>query len=422
VEAKSLIKMVQLMQLSRTDRENIFAKTCRVVEKQYFDPKYNGKNWPALVAASRPGILDASEPAEFERALHDLVRGLGTSHTGFFHQSVNRVPGRLAVCASFRKVETPEGLRWMFQDVHDGGPAHRAGIAPLDILLSMNGRPLAPPEQPMFPMGTTAAVTVRKKDQTEAKLSVTIPNPRTRRQPYAEPRAVSFRKLDGNIGYLKATIFPGLLGIDVARELNAAFAVLSDCDRLIVDLRGNLGGGLGLLRLMSHLTAHKIPIGYSVTRKRAERGFDKESLRRFDWIPSNNLGIPLVALRHAGRDGSVVLMTEGLGPKKCHGRIVLLVNEHTVSAGEMITSFAAENKLATIVGTETAGRLLGGTGFKVGHGYLVILPKAAFYTWQGKSYEGRGVTPDVPVAWSPEAAREGKDNQLEKAIEVAKSL
>jgi len=375
-----------------------------------------------MVSASRQVILEAREPSEFERRMHDLVRGLGTSHTGFFHQSVNRVPGRLAVCATFRKTETPDGLRWMFQDVHEGGPAQRAGIAPLDILVSMNGRLVAPPEQPMFPMGTTAAVTVMKPNQSEKTVSVTIPNPRTRKQPYAEPRAVLFRKLDSNIGYLKATIFPGLLGIDVARELDAAFGALYDCDRLIVDLRGNLGGGLGLLRLMSHLTPHKIPIGYSVTRKRAERGFDKALLRRFDWIPSTKLAIPLVALRHAGRDGSVVLMTEGLGPKRCHGRMVLLVNEHTVSAGEMITAFAAENKLATIVGSETAGRLLGGTGFKVGHGYLVILPKAAFYTWQGKSYEGRGVTPDVLVAWSPDAAREGRDNQLEKAVEMAKTL
>ncbi|MGH9342818.1 MAG: S41 family peptidase [Terriglobia bacterium] len=417
-----LCEAMMQTQLTRNDREKIFSKTCAVVEKQYFDPKFNGKDWPAIVSASKQAILEASEPPEFERAMHDLVRGLGTSHTGFFHQSVNRVPGRLAVSATFRKAETPEGLRWMFQDVHDGGPAHRAGIAPLDLLLSINDKPIAPPEQPMFPMGTTAAVTVRKWDQGESTVNITIPSPRTRKQPYAEPRAVSFRKLDGNIGYLKATIFPGLLGIDVARELDAAFAGLSDCDRLIVDLRGNLGGGLGLLRLMSHLTPRKVPIGYSVTRKRAEQGFSKESLRRFGWIPSSKLAIPLVALLHAGRDGSVVLMTEGLRPKKAHGRIVLLVNEHTVSAGEMITAFANENKLATIVGTETAGRLLGGTGFKVGHGYLVIIPKAAFYTWQGKSYEGRGATPDVPIAWSPEAAREGKDNQLEKAVEIVKLL
>jgi carboxyl-terminal processing protease len=409
-------------QLTRNDREKIFRKTCGVVEKQYFDPKFNGKNWPTMVSASKEAIFDAGEPAEFESRMHDLVRGLGTSHTGFFHQSVNRVPGRLAVCATFRKTETPEGLRWMFQDVHEGGPAQRAGITPLDVLISTNGRPIIPPEQPMFPMGTTAAVAVRKRDQSEATVNIMIPSPRTRKQPYAEPRAVSFRKLDGNIGYLKATIFPGLLGIDVAHALDAGFAGLSDCDRLIVDLRGNLGGGLGLLRLMSHLTPGKLPIGYSVTRKRAERGFNKESLRRFDWIPSSKLAIPLVALMHAGRDGSVVLMTEGLGPKKAHGRIVLLVNEHTVSAGEMIAAFALENKLATIVGSETAGRLLGGTGFKVGQGYLVILPKAAFYTWRGKSYEGHGVTPDVPIPWSPEAAREGKDNQLDKAVEVTKSM
>lgn len=409
-------------QLSRSDREKIFRKTCAAVEKEYCYPNFNEKDWPAMVSAGKQKILDAGEPAEFERGMHDLVRGLGTSHTGFFHESVNRVPGRLAVCATFRKFETPEGLRWMFQDVHEGGPAHRAGIAPLDILISLNGHPIVPPEQPMFPMGTTAAVTVKKANQTDTIVNITIPNPRTRRQPYAEPRAVSFRKLDGNIGYLKSAIFPGLLGIDVARETDAAFAALSDCDRLIVDLRGNLGGGLGLLRLMSHLTPGKIPIGYSVTRKRAERGFNKESLRRFGWIPSTKLAIPIVALLHAGRDGSVVLMTEGLGPKKAHGRIVLLVNEHTVSAGEIITSFAAENKLATVVGSETAGRLLGGTGFKVGHGYLVILPKAAFYTWQGKSYEGHGVTPDVPIAWAPEAARAGRDNQLERAIEVVNSM
>jgi carboxyl-terminal processing protease len=408
--------------LTRNDREKIHHKTCETVEKRFYDPKYNGKDWHAMVDSSRQAILDAGDPPEFERKMHDLVRGLGTSHTGFFHQSVNRVPGRLAVCATFRNTETPDGLRWMFQDVHEGGPAHRAGIAPLDFLLAINGRPIMPPEQPMFPMGAQAAVTVKKQDQGEATVNVIIPSPRKRKQPYAEPRAVSFRKLDGDIGYLKATIFPGLLGIPTARDLNRAVDGLSDCSRLIVDLRGNLGGGLGLIRLMSHLTPDKRPIGYTITRKGAERGVKKESLRRFGWIPSTEFAIPLVALLYAGRDGSVVLMTEGLGPRKFHGRIVVLVNEHTASAGEMIAAFAAENKLATIVGSETAGRLLGGVGYKVGHGYLVILPKALFYTWQGKSHEGHGVTPDVVVPWSPEAAAEGKDNQLERALEIAKSM
>jgi C-terminal processing protease CtpA/Prc len=43
---------------------------------------------------------------------------------------------------------------------------------------------------------------------------------------------------------------------------------------------------------------------------------------------------------------------------------VLLVNQHTASAAEMMTGFVKENRLATIVGTRTAGQVLGGKVFK----------------------------------------------------------
>src|SRR5579883_1659874 len=91
-----------------------------------------------------------------------------------------------------------------------------------------------------------------------------------------------------------------------------------------------------------------------------------------------------MALKFAGRDPSVILVSEGLGKQKWHGRIVILTNEHTVSAGEMVCAFACENNLAKIVGTETAGRLIPGSGFKVGHGQMVIMPKAAYITWAGR--------------------------------------
>ena len=54
----------------------------------------------------------------------------------------------------------------------------------------------------------------------------------------------------------------------------------------------------------------------------------------------------------------------------------------------MVSAFAKENGLATIVGTETAGRLTPGSGFKVGHGYMLVMPKAAYITWGGKRFEG----------------------------------
>lgn len=410
--------------LEYVERAAIFDSTVQKVIKNYFDPAYNGTDWPRRAKENRDRILAINDPEAFELAMHDLVRSLRTSHTGFFHESVRRVPGRLAIGATFRRIETPGGNRWVVQEVHEGGPAYRAGLRPFDELIHSNGSVVTPPEQPMFPMGAQVNLAVQRESQ-EVLLTVNVPVPRSRKQPYSEPTAVSFSKLNGDIGYLKVTILPGLLGLDVAREIDRAVAKLSTCERLILDLRGHLGGGLGVLRVMSHLTADKLPIGYTITRRRAETGYRKEALRKVDRLPTNlpNFAAILsITLKHAGRDPSVAVVSEGLGPKKWHGRVVILANEHTISAGEMVCAFARENQLATIVGNETAGRLIPGSGFKVGYGYRVILPKAAYITWQGQTFEGHGLVPDVLIPWSPDAARNGVDNQLNAAIEVVRSL
>lgn len=68
-------------------------------------------------------------------------------------------------------------------------------------------------------------------------------------------------------------------------------------------------------------------------------------------------------------------------------------DEHTVSAGEMVAAFAQENRLATIVGTETAGRLIPGSGYKVGEGYMLIIPSAEYVTWGGQRFEVKESNP-----------------------------
>jgi carboxyl-terminal processing protease len=404
--------------LTYDQRAQIFDKTADKVKKQYFDPNYNGTEWPKRADARRESLLALSDPDEFELAMHELVRSLKTSHTGFFHQSVRRVPGRLAIGASFRRAESDSGPRWVAQDVHEGGPAQLAGLKPLDILKSINGTIITPPEQPMFPMGTEPTLEVERRGK-QIAIKVNIPAPRSRKQPYSEPKPVTSAHLDGKIGYLKVTILPGLLGLDVARAIDAAVADLADCSGLILDLRGHLGGGLGVLRLMSHLTSGRLPIGYTVTRRLAESGYQKENLRKLDRLPTdlpNFLGVASMAMKYVGRDPSVVLVSEGLGQQKWHDHIAILVNEHTVSAGEMVAAFAVENQLATIVGTETAGRLIPGSGFKVGHGYMLIMPKAQYITWHGHRFEGSGIKPDIEVPWSPEQFAAGVDNQLEAAL------
>jgi C-terminal processing protease CtpA/Prc len=98
------------------------------------------------------------------------------------------------------------------------------------------------------------------------------------------------------------------------------------------------------------------------------------------------------------------------------------VNEHTASAGEMVSAFAEENNRAVITGRKTPDRLLSGSAFKVGHGYILGLPVAAYLTWQGRMLENNGIVPKFQADLSRDALREGRDTQLETAVEIAKNM
>jgi carboxyl-terminal processing protease len=312
--------------------------------------------------------------------------------------------------------------RWMFQDVHQGGPAYSAGIRPGDLLLGNGEREIRPPDDLTFSVGESASLLIEKPHGGQETVKVQLPVPKSKTHPVTAPEAVHAERLSYELGLLKVAMFPGVIGIDVAKDIDRAIESLEGCNRLIVDLRGNTGGGIGGLRLMSYLTPGKLEVGYSLTRKRRERGYHRDELTRFGRIPSHKATLIWLAARYALVEKSILVVTEGLGQRRFHGRVVLLVNEHTASAGEMVSAFAEENNLATIVGTKTPGRLLSGSAYKVGHGYILGLPVAAYLTWQGRMIENNGIVPKFSIELSREALSEGRDTQLDTAVQIAKAM
>ena len=189
------------------------------------------------------------------------------------------------------------------------------------------------------------------------------------------------------------------------------------CDRLIIDLRGNIGGSLGFARLASYLCPGQVPIGHSLTPARLRKGYTRESLPRVP-MPRTTAEFVLALARFALRDKSVMLLTQGLGPQPFHGRVVILVNEWTNSAAEMLASFASENRLATIVGVKTAGNVLGAVNQKVGAGYWLRVPVFGWYTSNGKCLEGRGVSPDLEADVDLPSLGAAIDQQVRRAAEL----
>jgi C-terminal processing protease CtpA/Prc len=408
--------------LTRTDREQLLSKIEKLVQTKFYDPTFNGKNWNQIVAQHRTAILNAESNEAFEGNVSAMLAELNTSGLGLLSEDTAITP-RNAINASFHAVDTAhDGERWVFQDVLPGGVAARAGIRSADALIKVQNKEILPPEKPAFLMDQRIPIVIsRNGERKEAHLELRTPQPKYKDCPYAEPESIA-ASIGDSLGQIKVSLFPGKIGIDFANRMQAVVTQdLKAADRLIVDLRGNPGGGVGGVRLMSYFTAGTEPIGYSLDRKTAEHGYDKDKLPRFGRIPHHKWEIALLALKY-GTKKTIVLQTEGLGKQKFHGKVVVLINEHSTGAAEMVTQFAQENRLAAIVGAKTPGHLVAREASKLGFGYRLTIPIAAYLSWSGNRIEGKGIQPDIPVDWSYESALHGVDNQLERAIEVASAL
>jgi C-terminal processing protease CtpA/Prc len=412
------------MPLTEKQKADILNRVKRIVLEKHINVANPGQNYSAWVATmddTAHNLVRASDE-EFESGVRHLLTLLGSSHTGFYRKN-GEIPAPHSIHATLSPVKVNGRDAWMFLDIVEDGAAFRAGIQPGLLLLSIDGSSIAPPKVPTFRIGAKHRLSIgRIGTQDSNELEIEIPDkPAKDRPPMIEPRSVASRILDNGIGYVKVASFPGTVGLQFAAAL---YRVLDDfkqrdCKRLVVDLRGNVGGGLGSLRLMSYLCPGKLPIGYSLTRRRLKAGYNREKLPRIDKIPASKVEQIGMAIRFKvfQRDRSLALFTEGMGNQAWHGRTVVLINEHTASAAEMVASFVKEHRLATLIGTKTSGQVLGGANFSMPGGYTLRIPVAGWYSPTSSRIEGCGVEPDLAVTVKPEFLGSGQDEQLQTACE-----
>ncbi len=152
-------------------------------------------------------------------------------------------------------------------------------------------------------------------------------------------------------------------------------------ESLVIDLRGNMGGAISVLWGLSGLLTNKtIILGTEIKRN--------------------------------GRTPHVIRPM----PKNYKGEIVILVDGQSVSPAEIFASGLQENKLATIIGERTAGEALPALSVSLPTGGAVIYPFASFQSPKGVILEGRGVEPTFSIPLERKSLLEGRDIQLEKAI------
>ena len=348
--------------LTSKAKQEIFEGVLSALAKKFYKPELLENGWHEAVATHRPIIEGAATPEAFEQAVTALLQNLNTSHVGFFHQSARRASSRAALSATYLADETTYGHRWIFQDVHEGGAAALAGIQPGDILLRLDDKEIIPPEHPVFPMGSTSKLNVVASDDRERTVVVAVSKPKGKKLHFVEPTLVQSKIVGERIGYLKVAMFPGMIGVDVANEISKAISGLGKVKGLIIDLRGNTGGGAGALRLMSLLTPEKIPVGFAPGKRWAGRDLDREKLAfpRFGSIPSSKKALWLLALRYLPSiitKSPIVLESEGTRfAIISREHVVLLVDRHTASAAEMVTIFRERKQVGNYRGRKNRGK------------------------------------------------------------------
>ena len=86
------------------------------------------------------------------------------------------------------------------------------------------GREIRPPEDLTFSVGESATLLSKSCMEDTQRIKVQLPMPKSKKHPVNAPEAVHTKRLTDEIGLLKVAMFPGVIGIDVAKDIDRGIA------------------------------------------------------------------------------------------------------------------------------------------------------------------------------------------------------
>lgn len=261
-----------------------------------------------------------------------------------------------------------------------GTPAYKAGLQNGDIIIRINGESALnmTQDEAVHLMrgepGTQLVLTIyRESDGKEHEFTII-------REIINVP-SVEYRMLDDSpaIGYIKLNQFHARSAQEMADALNG---MLKDhrMEGLVLDLRGNGGGEFEASVEIANLFLD-----------------DQEVVKVVD--ARNNETV------HRASGGSVDIP------------MVVLVNEDSASAAEILAGALQDNQRAVLVGEKTYGKGLVQTIYPLRDGSALKLTTQKYFTPKGIDINEIGIVPDYIVEQDTDAQ---KDLQLEKAVELLK--
>lgn len=356
-----------------------------------YEQKYN--KFERLIGHAKENFLyEADENVMLEGALKGMLNALGDPYTEYmtpkeFNSLLEQTKGSYEGIGVY--VTPSDDNRIMVVAPIEDTPAEKAGLRTGDKIIKVNGTEYTADKMDdaikiMKGMpNTSVTLTILRldKDGKPESFDVEVMREKIRLV------TVKSSMLENNIGYIRITTFDE----QTAADFKAQYSALEKqgMQGLVIDLRYNPGGLIDTAVEITDMLIGEGFVTYTQTKSGEKEYYDSDK---------NKIAIPYV----------------------------LLVNEGSASASEIMSGAVKDTKSGTLIGTKTFGKGIVQRIQRFGtDGSGVKMTISEYFTPNGVNIHGIGIEPDITLELNPDTKGYGNeyystDNQLQKAAELIK--
>lgn len=381
--------------LALTEEQRLLSEVWRIVDRAYVDSTFNHQNWWLVRQKALQQPINNRE--QTYGAIQKMLASLDDPFTRLLKPDQYRslqtnTAGELTGVGLQITQDNPNSELRVIAPI-EGSPAEKAGIKPRDRILKINGYPTT-----QLSLDEAAA---RMRGVTGSKVTLTIapeefqdadrPSPQVqditlvRDRISLNPVYADLRTQDDGtqIGYIRLSQF----NANASAEVGSAIKHLESqgANAYVLDLRSNPGGLLQSGIEIARLWLGEGTVVYTVNRNGIQDSF------------------------------------EASGAALTDDPLVVLVNQGTASASEILAGALQDNGRARLIGERTFGKGLIQSLFNLSDGSGLAVTIAKYETPNHHDINRQGIAPDVEVSLDPITRDElatATDRQYQTAVEV----
>ena len=348
---------------------------------------------------------DYVEPADDKKLITDAISGMVAGldpHSQYFDKKSFKefqegTSGKFVGVGI--EITQEDGLIRIVSPI-EGSPADKAGLKTNDLITKIDdtavkGLSLSEAVKRMRgEPNTKVNLTILRKDESRS-FPVTITRAEIKTQ------SVKAKMIEPGYGWVRVSQFQERTVDDFVRKVDELYKQDPHLKGIVLDLRNDPGG---LLDAAVAISAAFLPANVTVVSTNGQLAESKATFRASPEFYARRGSDPLKSLPAALKNIP----------------LVVLVNEGSASASEIVSGALQDHKRATIMGTQTFGKGSVQTVRPLGPDTGIKLTTARYYTPSGTSIQAKGIVPDIMVDETAEgdlyAALRTREADLEKHL------